>query len=143
MRKELHAINKKAQTIMDRLMDFKGQAVKYESDGYMPLNIDRMWHVPGAGQIIAMSHNYTQNGDVMNDPEMLILRADIDGRYYAISYRQDGLGLYKESVIFNADGKTCRVNRPLQRQQSIFLGCWLKNIENQGFLESATASKAS
>jgi len=45
--------------------------LKLKRSGFMDLNFDEL-EKDEQGQVIAMAHNYIQNGDVMADPDMQI-----------------------------------------------------------------------
>jgi len=132
----MRPINKKAQVIMDRLTTGLSQCDTHQeidnSDGvYMPVHIDWIGDTPD-GDIFAVAHYYTQNGDLMCDPLMSFLRA-ADGRYYPTDYRLDGLGVYRESVHFDEDGRVIGYNPREQRDEAIFAGTWMQNIKMQQF----------
>jgi hypothetical protein len=91
--------------------------------GYMPLNIDYL-----GNNVIALAHNFIQNGDVMADPDMEI-RIDPDmGIVEALTYQLDSLGIFQR--VYPEPGKVCL---KLRRDLNQFLGQWLKNLEMQGF----------
>jgi hypothetical protein len=78
-----------------------------------------------------VAHYYEQNGDLMADPEMTFLVSAVDGRVYPLSYRQDGLGIYRESVKFNEAGQIDGHYPREQRDEATFSGQWMKNIKFQ------------
>ena len=80
--------------------------------------------------MFSVAHYYKQCGDLMRDPEMTFLRS-ADGRYYPLSFQQDNLGIYQESVLFGADGNPAQVIPRLQRDHARFAGQWLDNIKAQ------------
>lgn len=82
------------------------------------------------GKLYSFAHYYEQNGDLMRDPDIVMLKA-ADGEFYPISYRQDGLGMDREYVIFNEDGRGWKINRRLQADLAVFCGQWAKNIMDQ------------
>lgn len=93
---------------------------------YMPLHIEYIY-----SHVIAMSHTYLQNGDLMRDPEMEIRITGPDmmpGCVEALTYRQDGLGVYHE--VYPEPGK---VDPKRKRELNAFLCHWLNNLQDQGF----------
>lgn len=135
----MRPINRKAQKIMDRLtagLDITNTHRKIDnSDGvYMAVSVDWLGDTPD-GDMFAVAHYYTQNGDLMSDPLMSFLRAKIDGRYYPTDYRLDGLGIYRESVRFGDDGRVIGHYPKEQRDEAIFAGTWMENIRLQQFRE--------
>lgn len=83
------------------------------------------------GNVFSIAHYYEQNGDLMADPEMTFLRA-ADGRYYPMSFKMDGLGVYREGVVWE-DGEPRYTNTREQRDEAIFSGEWMQNIKWQQF----------
>lgn len=120
------------------LKDFKeGEGfTKLKSEGFMDLNVDFLnYEHPGGNAgtkedcfIIAMAHNYTQNGDVMADPDMEIAIFPKRKMAEALTYQQDGLGIFQR--VYPEPGK---VNPKLKKQLNIFLNQWLNNLKKQRF----------
>jgi len=67
----------------------------------------------------------------MADPEMTFLKAE-DGRYYPMSFKMDGFGIYREGIIWD-DGEPRYINAREQRDEAIFSGDWMQNIKWQQF----------
>jgi uncharacterized protein YqiB (DUF1249 family) len=103
-----------------------------KSPPFMELHLD----VLGVEQVhgrrwrrIALAHNYTQNGDVMADPDMEI-RVSLDPAWpaaEALTYQLDSLGVYQE-VYPEPD----RVAPRLKRELNAFLKTWLRTLKEQG-----------
>ena len=92
-------------------------------DGMMPLTIERI----GSNEI-SISHFYTQNGDLMYDPEMTFRLDTEKGTLEPLTFRQDGSpALYQE--VYPAPGKWIP---KLRNDLSAFTEKWFKNIEAQG-----------
>lgn len=104
-------------------------------DCYMPLHLDALErHVDPKTDArwlrISLSHTYIQNGDVMADPDMEIrvyLNEDWQ-RAEALTYQQDGLGIYQQVY---PDPQ--HVNPRLKQDLNAFLLIWLNNIRKQGY----------
>ena len=76
---------------------------------------------------IALAHNYIQNGDVMADPDMEI-RIYPEIKYAeALTYQQDGLGIFQQ--VYPEPGK---VYPKLKKELNQFLNQWLRNCIDQG-----------
>lgn len=106
---------------------------KLKSDGFMDLSIDFLHRNHPKGEqegcfIISMAHNYTQNGDLMADPDMEIAVFPEMGMAEALTYQQDGLGIYQR--VYPEPGF---VNIRTKKELSIFLNKWLVNLKKQGF----------
>jgi len=109
----------------------EGDHVKLESGGFMPLSLDVL-NINGNMVTIALAHNSVQNGDVMADPDMQIRLNFKIKTAQAMTFQNDYLSIYQESVFVNADGKTmCRPK--LMKEHNAFLDQWTKNIIDQGF----------
>lgn len=132
----MRPINQKARKIMDRLVDGLGaQKTHQKFDNnpgiYMAVSVDWLGDTPD-GDMFAVAHYYTQNGDLMSDPLMSFLRT-ADGRYYPADYRLDGLGIYRESVVFDEKGKVTGSYPREQKNEAVFAGEWMENIRLQQF----------
>lgn len=108
-----------------------GEALKLKSGGFMDLNLDMLFEEDGK-YTIAMAHNYTQNGDVMADPDMEIRIIPSMKMAEALSFRQDGGIPINQHVYEEVDGKTM-VYPMIKKELNTFLSGWLLNIKNQGF----------
>lgn len=105
------------------LTDYK----KMKSEGFMDLNIDILKDNDEV-KIIAMAHNYIQNGDVMADPDMEIRIYKKTRMAEALTYQQDSLGIFQR--VYPEPGK---VYPKLKKDLNQFLNQWLTNLKSQGF----------
>ena len=79
--------------------------------------------------VIAVSHTYTQNGDLMRDPEMTFRVDREKGTMEPLTFRQDGsIQIYQE--VYPEPGKWIP---KLHRDLNTFAQQWLKNISEQGY----------
>lgn len=109
-----------------------GDARKIDNaDGaFMAVHVDFI-HANEHGQHFAIAHHYLQQGDVMNDPEMVFLLTTADNQVYPLTFRQDG-GLPIDQVAATADdGESIRFNQKLQSDLTSFANMWMKNIKEQ------------
>lgn len=120
---------------IEKLKEDKEGYKKLKSGAYMDLSIDllRGKEHPKGGQsghcfLIAMAHNYIQNGDVMADPDMEIAIYPEMKMAEALSYQQDGLGIYQ--MVYPEPGF---LNPKLKKELNSFLNQWLDNLKQQGF----------
>lgn len=113
---------------MEKLRD---HPIKIQNEPYMPLCIEWIGDQgPRGWPMVAVFHHYTQNGDLMMDPEMTFEIARVG--WFPLSYRQDGLGIYQEAV-YRDDDKVMVAPR-LVRDLESFAAQWDRNIAEQGFL---------
>lgn len=103
--------------------------LKLKSAGYMDLNIDHLSHKDNEGQtVIAMAHNFEQNGDLMADPDMEIRIIPKMRMVEALTYQLDSMGVYQR--VYLNDG---RFYPELKKELNEFLNTWLKNLIEQDF----------
>lgn len=123
-------LDKVFQTVGKSYKDMElGESIKLESAGLMDLVVSRI-----SNDVIALEHNYIQNGDLMVDP-----RIDIRIHEYsdevkmaeALNYEQHNLGVYQE-IYIEKNGKRY-VNNRFKKEVNSFLRDWLNNINKQGF----------
>jgi uncharacterized protein YqiB (DUF1249 family) len=99
------------------------QHTKLTADGYMDLHLDILSRANDTARI-AIAHNYTQNGDVIADPDMEIF-VDFK-RQTAEAKTYQNLHIYSEVQDDDDD---------LQTELNQFLDMWLDNLIEQGHKE--------
>lgn len=106
--------------------------IKIESDGYMPLTIEKLWYGDCYGNpIFSITHYGVQNGDLMRDPDITFSIDPKNKRIIPQTFQNDYVGLYQE-VFKEINGKMM-YSQSLLRSLDQFLWDWLKNLEYQGF----------
>jgi len=125
----------------------KEDHIKIHNSVYMPLTIEWIGEIMGK-PLISVCHYYEQEGDFMRDPDVVLMvtesaphiptRRFSDSNYFyeAVSYRQDGLGVYDEAVF--KDGDTWHVKKKMQGSIESFMRVWDKNLGDKGFLGAQT-----
>ena len=116
-------------------LQFK-DAVKIQSQGFMDLNLDDLGK-DEHGHVIAMAHNYIQEGDVMADPDMQVRIIPEMHSIEALTYQQDGMGIYQEVY---PDSQHVKIKA--KKELNAFLETWLKNLIIQGFKLNASDKAA-
>ena len=131
MRKNVH------QTIFDRLVKLgvvvDGQLRangRSQSSGFMDLVVEKLPYLDGAsGQAsmaFSMAHYFKQNGDLCQDPEMVVLVYPDLAMAEAHSFQQAIPPIYQE--VYPEPGKY----RPaLKKELNSFLRQWLQNLIDQ------------
>jgi len=114
-------------------MDVGGHR-KVENEPYMPLAMDVLADTE-YGRVISIAHNYIQNGDLMADPDMQLLINFKKQTAQAMTFQNDGMGVYQECLFFD-DGKLM-VRMNLLKSLNRFLDTWTKNLVAQGFVKAA------
>ncbi len=100
-------------------------ATRAKSGAFMDLSYDCLHKNADHTYIIALAHNYIQNGDVMPDPDMEI-RIHPRLKMAEALTMQDYFG-YRQ--VYHGDKVDLRAKRELNK----FLAYWLNNIRKQGF----------
>jgi uncharacterized protein YqiB (DUF1249 family) len=136
MTKKVHStIYKRLFRLIPDLAELEpGAARTWKSEGYMPLRFNVLYKgedTPDYPWVrISLAHTYIQNGDVMADPDMEIKVYLSENWPYAeaMTYQQDGLGIYQ--VVYPGNDQ---VNLAAKRDLNNFLADWLNNLRKQGF----------
>lgn len=116
--------------------------IKLENEPYLPLTLE----IIGEGMLrakgyavtctIAISHTYTQNGDLMRDPEVTLDYSEEHKFFIPLNYTQDSMGRYVEAIYHDPSGELCQRTGE-HRSLSSFMSTWQQNLKDQGFLEVA------
>ena len=111
------------------------QAVKFTSEGFMPLSIEDIGPTTDGHRQIALSQTGIQNGDLMRDPEMVFQIISQEGITLAepLSFRNDYMGVYQEVYRYNDQGKPSHVDNSLKAELKSFARMWFRNLKHQGF----------
>jgi len=105
------------------------ESKKMKSGAFMDLNLDYLISTE-KGIVIAMAHNFIQNGDVMADPDMEIRIVKGALMVEALSYQLDSMGIFQQVY---ADEAETKYYPRLKKELNSFLNTWLKNLICQGF----------
>lgn len=101
----------------------KGDALKSKSEGYMDLNLDVL-QKNSDHMVIALSHYYSANGDMIADPDMEIKIYPSLEAAEALTY-QDAFGY---QVVYPDEN---HVIPKIKKDLNIFLNIWLRNCLRQ------------
>ncbi len=127
----MRKLNKQAEKVFRKLITGITKVGDHRtidtSDGtFMPVIVEAVdYH--HRGLVVSVSHTYVQQGDVMYDPEVCFLV--VDSGIYAMSYRQDALGINQVAMIIKHDG--VRLNEKLQADITSFCNGWMLSIRQQ------------
>ena len=99
---------------------------------FMPVHIEFL-HTTEEGDFFCVNHTYEQNGDLMRDPEVVFLRVKTNNitLFLPVSFQQDNLGIYREHVEYDENGKINGVYTALLKDCASFCNMWMKNIKFQ------------
>lgn len=118
---------------LDKRLDnsdfFAGDEVygKSQQTGYMDFNLELI-HQDDTGHYVAISHYYIQNGDMVPDPDMVLLVDTKNEQVIPLSFQN---ALTYKTVFDDIYDRKMISTRELKGQNS-FLSTWLKNLFNQG-----------
>ncbi len=116
------ALNRLAPGILNG--DYK--YLRFESGGLEPLTVENIGE-----NFVSVMHTYTQYGDMMRDPDIVLLVDNKSKTATAASYEMSALSLYKEYIDFNS----YKVIKPKEQEETNeFFRDWMKNIEQQGYV---------
>ncbi|MDD2301389.1 MAG: hypothetical protein PHG30_02390, partial [Eubacteriales bacterium] len=94
-------------------------------EGFMPLSIDRL-----GDDRVAISHTYTQNGDLMADPDMEFVIDRKAKTLSARSFQQDGTGTYQ---CVSDENDMDEADKSLVKSLNSFARTWFEHIQSQGY----------
>ena len=116
---------------LNQIIDFekllREKYLKYKSSGLMDLNIDFLRCEDNDVYIFSMAHNFTQNGDLMYDPDMEIRIFPKTEMAEALTFQLDSLGIFQRVYQDN------KVNIEIKKDLNRFLDKWLINIKSQKY----------
>ncbi len=125
-------LSKESTNILTQMIgQMKGWCIKMDnSDGtYLPVFISLNYE-DSDSKIFVVGHYYSEEGEIMAEPEMHFLYDERAGSFFPIYYRQDSLDVEQNSIII-VDGLILKVNMALQVDHTDFANLWLLNIKNQ------------
>ena len=125
-------LNKKATGIFNIILGLLGEndyiKIDNTNGAFMPLSVERLYKVDGDRDVISLAHYFEQNGDLVQDPEMLFVVVN-EEMIMPISI-QHAFGRVNEGVVFE-NNKMTGVYVKAQKDMTVFAGMWLNNIKNQ------------
>jgi hypothetical protein len=100
------------------------ESLDLDEPGYQHFHAERL-----GSCVLAISHTYEQNGDLMRDPEIVFLRG-ADGAFYPLECRQDPMGLITEcATVRNGTIDTYRPRA--MRSVAELANLWMRNLTQQ------------
>jgi hypothetical protein len=120
---------KRSAIILEKIINSGIRKIDNSEGAFMPVHIEKIATLPD-GEIYCLAHYFIQNGDLMSDPQVEILKS-FTGDYFPYSYRLDSLGIMQESFTFDEKGNLSGLFPRLQREHAQFTRDWLLNIKDQ------------
>lgn len=118
--------------LMEKAENAEDKAIKLDAGGFMPLNVEILYktNINGeTGTILAFSHYFKQNGDMVPDPDMEIMYIPSKNVVLPMSY-QDQMS-YTNAVFFDTDNQKWKAYPGKVNDLVYFFGTWLINIAEQ------------
>ena len=92
---------------------------------FMPLSVERL-----SDNSFSMAHYFTNNGDLVPDPDVELIRAT-SGKWYPVALQQS-TGNYTRAISeIDADGNPVKGYPRKYNEIRSFLSMWLKNLKYQ------------
>lgn len=127
----MRKVNKAAKKVLDTIVErMENGNLKLDNGTAMALVAEVIGECK-AGKFVSVAHYGEQNGDLMRDPDIVLLHSSIDGNYYPMSYRNDYMGINQEAMMFGDDGEPNRVCLKMQKDIAVFVGTWMVNVKHQ------------
>jgi hypothetical protein len=129
----MRTLSKAAGQVLDALTAGRqvGQSRKVDNSGgtYMAVHVDRL-----SERRYSLAHYYTQNGDLVGDPDGVFLKTDAG--WLPVSL-QLCTGHYTEAVQVDGDDKPVTFRARALRELVGFAAMWLRNVcDQQGGLNT-------
>lgn len=126
---KLSCVNGVAKKVLEELVEGLevGDSKKFDRGlGYMAVHVECL-QKSGLGVHYSLAHYYEQNGDLVPDPDVVLVRR-ADGSWAPISF-QNSIA-YRVALTFHDDG-TIEVDEREQRELTRFVNGWMKNVSEQ------------
>ena len=130
----MKAINQQAKKVMDLLVEGMDnetndhKKIDNTKGTFMVVHIEYVSSC-NLGPIFSIAHYYTQNGDLMRDPDMEFIKGG-DGEYYPVSFWQDAPPVRDEPLTWK-NGEMVSYNEKRQAALVTFANIWMRNIKEQ------------
>lgn len=127
-------INEKATEILNILIDeltleHPSKKIDNRPGVFMAVCVEFL-NSTSNGDLFSVTHYFEQNGDLMSDPDIVFLRGQ-NNRFSPVSFQQDSMGIYQESVTFACGGGIESFDFELQKSLASFTATWMENIADQ------------
>lgn len=125
-------VNAEATSTLNQMIGMMdGWAIKIDNsnNAFMPVFISTTYE-DSCSKIFTVGQYYSEEVDIIAEPEMQFLYDESAGSYYPIYYRQDSLEIENFSAKID-DGFIINVNKLLQAEHVEFANGWLRKIKKQ------------
>ncbi len=123
---------------------------KIMNDPYMPLTIEGIGTGPNGHPAISLCHYFEQNGDLMQDPEMMFecvmtptvkkvrgeIKTLVQFELFPYAIQQAPVSVYREVYVCDDQGKVTGIRIGVKRELQSFASMWDRNLGAQGFVDA-------
>lgn len=121
--------------ILEKVDSGENRYHKFTSAPYTPLSVEYLYNDWKGRPVYAMAHNTVINGDLCCDPDMTFAVDHDSQTVEPFTYQNDFFPIYQR--VYTTDENGTRLFSPrLRKELDSFLHDWLKNIQEQGFLDN-------
>ena len=129
----MKTLNATSTTTLNKMVEMMVEGyIKIDNTGssFMPVSVETIFNSEKY-LIVSVAHYYSQNSDLMADPEMLFIKVKAHNVYFPSYFKQDGImGSEQESVIME-NGEIKGYRAKLQAEHTVFANTWVRNIKQQ------------
>lgn len=136
----LPVVGKGATKTLERIFEGLGpvhqsKIIDNKPGTYMAVHAEWLGKI-NFGDMFSIAHYYEQQGDMMRDPDVVLVRIPDarggEGEYYPVSFRQDSTGTFWEHLVFDENtGMPSRVSMKGMKDLASFMTTWMRNIKEQ------------
>jgi hypothetical protein len=111
------------------------RAVRITVPSYMSLSVEDIGRSPDGHRLVSLCQYGEQNGDLMRDPDLVVLFHNMPDGAAAepVSYRNDYLGIVQDVYRYDEVGKRTHVLPLLKQDLQEFARAWFATLREQGF----------
>ena len=111
------------------------RAVRITVPSYMSLSVEDIGMSPDGHRLVSLCQYGEQNGDLMRDPDLVVLFHNMPDGAAAepVSYRNDYLGIVQDVYRYDEVGKRTHVLPLLKQDLQEFARAWFATLREQGF----------
>lgn len=115
-----------------------GSGIEVQNPQYMSLHITA-YSKSADSWVVAVDHQYKQNGDTMYDPEIQfwVTKGSHNVETWVACVWNTSYFGYRELIEFDDKMEPVKFYRKLQHDTASFANDWAKNIRDQGFVDRA------
>jgi len=113
----------------------KEKAITLQNEPFMPLHVEHVGTGPRGFDLVAVSHTFELNGDIMRDPEIVfeVPPQELERGWGPVEITQHPMGRYEQAVWKDADTGNVMIRPRLVVELKQFARMWDRNLKHQGY----------